>query len=84
MVNRYLKAASVKREGLSARSLRHYTATAALKAGAHPLQVQGMMRHRRFETTQTHIHDLGRITNVAERLYRDWERLKSVKAAYRT
>ena len=67
LVNRYLIVAGVKRDGLSAHSLRHYTATAALKAGAHPLQVQQMMRHRRFETTQTYIHDLGRIANAAER-----------------
>ncbi|RLC83357.1 MAG: integrase [Chloroflexi bacterium] len=67
MVNRYFKAAGVWRPGLSAHSLRHYAATAALKAGAHPLQVQQMMRHRRFETTQAYIHDLGRIANAAER-----------------
>lgn len=67
MVKTYFKAAGITRDRLSAHSLRHYAATAALKAGAHPLQVQAMMHHKDFRTTQTYIHNLSRIANAAER-----------------
>lgn len=61
-------AAGIDAPNLSAHSLRHTTATLALKEGANIEQVQQTLRHASIDTTMIYVHAIEREKNAAEDL----------------
>lgn len=61
-------AAGIDAPNLSAHSLRHTTATLALKEGAKIEQVQQTLRHSSIDTTMIYVHAIERERNAAEDL----------------
>ena len=61
-----LRGAGFNSRRLTAHSLRHTAATAALKAGATLREVQQALRHTSIVVTQIYLHDLDRLNNRAE------------------
>ena len=61
-----LKVAGYNSRRLTAHSLRHTAATAALMAGATLREVQQTLRHTNITVTQIYLHELDRINNRAE------------------
>jgi site-specific recombinase XerD len=51
-------------------SLRHSAISNAIRAGAEPMAVQAMARHRSFDTTLGYYHELARLNKPAEDLIR--------------
>lgn len=51
----------------TAHSLRHTAATMAIRAGAQPHDVQGLMRHSDINMTMRYVHKTNRIENAPER-----------------
>jgi integrase/recombinase XerC len=58
--------AGAKRPGIVVHSLRHSAATYALLNQAHPTQVQRMMRHRHYATTEVYVEEVQRLIAGAE------------------
>jgi site-specific recombinase XerD len=58
--------AGVKRPGIVVHSLRHSAATYALLHGAPPQNVQAMMRHKSYRTTQLYVSTTRRLLDGAE------------------
>lgn len=61
-----LKVAGYNSRRLTAHSLRHTAATAALLAGATIREVQQTLRHTNITVTQIYLHELDRLNNRAE------------------
>lgn len=61
-------AAGIDAPNISAHSLRHTTATLALKEGAKIEQVQQALRHASMDTTMIYVHAIERERNAAEDL----------------
>jgi len=66
ITTRYLVAAGVKSDRVTAHSTRHTTATLALLGGAPIRQVQKLLRHASVRTTERYAHDLERLMDGAE------------------
>ncbi len=66
IITKYLKQAGIKRNRLTAYSLRHTAATEALTNGADFKAVQDMMRHKSMNTTMKYDHMVRRIADGAE------------------
>lgn len=58
--------AGAKKPGIVAHSLRHSTPTYALLNKANPIQVQRMMRHKHYATTEVYVKDVQRMIDGAE------------------
>jgi site-specific recombinase XerD len=58
--------AGVKKPGIVVHSLRHSTPTFALLNDANPTQVQKMMRHRHYATTEIYVEEVQRLLEGAE------------------
>ncbi|SDM53549.1 integrase/recombinase XerD [Catalinimonas alkaloidigena] len=55
-INQWLRRADLKREGISAHSLRHTAAQVLIQKGVDPIYVQRQLRHAQFTTTQVYIN----------------------------
>lgn len=60
-----MRAAGFDSERLTAHSLRHTAATAALNAGATLREVQETLRHKRISTSEIYLHELDALKNSA-------------------
>lgn len=63
MLKDALKAAGYDSDRLTAHSLRHDTATAAIRAGVELYDVQKLMRHQDPATTEVYIHEADNVQN---------------------
>jgi site-specific recombinase XerD len=58
--------AGVKKPGIVVHSLRHSTPTFALLNDANPTQVQKMMRHQHYATTEIYVEEVQKLLEGAE------------------